>query len=157
MLSDILAAVNCGDVAALALLDLSAAFNRVEHDILIHRLQTSYGIIGMSYGGFDHIFVIASSPFDVEAPARTRLSSYVECHRGQRWGRYCSCSTLLILLPLFRSVDWSCNYTQTTHRSMGGRWSPLVRIGDLLEKFAACFGDIPGWMRSNRLQLNIDN
>ena len=30
-----------------------------------------------------------------------------------------------------------------------------MRIGDL-EKFAACFGDISGWMRSNRLQLNMD-
>jgi hypothetical protein len=31
-----------------------------------------------------------------------------------------------------------------------------VHIGDLMEKFAACFGDFSGWMRSKRLQLNMN-
>ena len=44
VLSDILAAVDRGDFAALVLLDLSAAFNTVDHDILLQRLQTSFGI-----------------------------------------------------------------------------------------------------------------
>ena len=44
VLSDILAAVDRGDFAAPVLLDLSAAFNTVDHDILLQRLQTSFGI-----------------------------------------------------------------------------------------------------------------
>ena len=39
MLSDILEALDRGNVAVLALLDLSAAFDTVDHDILIRRLQ----------------------------------------------------------------------------------------------------------------------
>ena len=46
VLSDILRAVDSGDVAGLVLLDLSAAFDTVDHDILIRRLQTTYGING---------------------------------------------------------------------------------------------------------------
>jgi len=42
VLSDILHAVDCGDVAALVLLDLSAAFD--DHDILLQRLQVTFGI-----------------------------------------------------------------------------------------------------------------
>jgi hypothetical protein len=44
LLSDILAAVDKGDVAILVLLDLSAAFNTADHDILLQRLYRTFGI-----------------------------------------------------------------------------------------------------------------
>ena len=44
VLSDILLAVDRGDVAALTLLDLSAAFDTVDYEILLQRLQNTYGI-----------------------------------------------------------------------------------------------------------------
>ena len=46
VLSDILAAVDRGDFAALVLLDLSTAFNTVDHTILLERLQRSFGFSG---------------------------------------------------------------------------------------------------------------
>ena len=42
--SDILQALDSGRVAALVLLDLSAAFDTIDHSILIERLQKSFGI-----------------------------------------------------------------------------------------------------------------
>jgi len=46
VLSDILGAVDSGDNAALVLLDLSAAFDTVDHAILCRHLQVSYGLGG---------------------------------------------------------------------------------------------------------------
>jgi len=46
VLSDILLAIDAGDLSALVLLDLSAAFDTVDH-ILIRRLKTTYGVTGM--------------------------------------------------------------------------------------------------------------
>ena len=46
VLSDILLALDSGKLALLSLLDLSAAFDSVDHDMLLQRLQTSYGLGG---------------------------------------------------------------------------------------------------------------
>jgi len=42
--SDITTAIDSGQLALLSLLDLSAAFDTVNRDILIQRLTTSFGI-----------------------------------------------------------------------------------------------------------------
>ena len=43
MLSDILLALDAGDLAMLTFLDLSAAFDSVDHDTLLRRLRETYG------------------------------------------------------------------------------------------------------------------
>ena len=46
VVSDILMAFDHGDIAALALLDCSAAFYTVDHDILLCKLNNSFGVGG---------------------------------------------------------------------------------------------------------------
>ena len=50
--SDIFNASDAGHMTLLALLDLSAAFDTVDHDILLHRLNHSYDISGAVLGWF---------------------------------------------------------------------------------------------------------
>jgi len=48
LLSDILTALDAGDIDAVAPLDLSAAFDSVGHYIVLHRLKTSFGLSAVS-------------------------------------------------------------------------------------------------------------
>ena len=52
VLADILLALDTGDIAVLTLLDLSAAFDTVDHATLLRRLETSYGIGSTVLGWF---------------------------------------------------------------------------------------------------------
>jgi len=57
VLSDILTALDTGDIGMLTLLDLSAAFDTVDHNILLRRLAVSYGLGGTV---FHHgIFIVS--------------------------------------------------------------------------------------------------
>ena len=47
VIGDILLALDTGNLAMLSLLDLSAAFDTVDHHTLLQRLRTSYGLNGV--------------------------------------------------------------------------------------------------------------
>ena len=52
LLADILLALDTDNLAVLTLLDLSAAFDSVNHETLLRRLQTSYGLGGVVINWF---------------------------------------------------------------------------------------------------------
>ena len=52
VMNDFLLAVDVGDAAILALLDQSAAFDTVDHKILLDRLSARFGISGIAHSWF---------------------------------------------------------------------------------------------------------
>ena len=52
VLSDLLDSVDRGDTAALVLLDLTAAFDTVDHDILFKHLQATFGVDSIALACF---------------------------------------------------------------------------------------------------------
>ena len=76
MLSDILQAVDRGDSAALIFLDLSAAFDTVDHSIflLLQLLQTSFGISENAHRWFQS-YLSGRSQYVRRGP--TRSSTYL--------------------------------------------------------------------------------
>jgi len=145
-----------GNICLLGLLDLSAAFDTVDHEVLLKRLEITFGI---------------------EAAALASLKSYLS-ERSQVTcinGFYSSSSSSrllsrvpqgLILGPLLfllytapvvdiirRHVLFSHCYADDTQLYF---YCSPDQMDSLLSSFSNCICEIEHWMASNRLKLNCD-
>ena len=76
VLSDILLAIDRGDLAALILLDLAAAFDTVDNDILLQRLQMSFCIQDVALQWFQS-YLLGRSQYGAGMPG--------DYHRVYAW------------------------------------------------------------------------
>ena len=81
LLSDIHTAIDNGEVTVLALLDVSAAFDSVDHNILLQRLRTSFGFGGQCWNGWSRSFVVDLNPSILATSNPSGVSSALEYRR----------------------------------------------------------------------------
>jgi len=75
VVGDILHVLDTGNIALLTLLDLSAAFDNVDHSVLLQRLQKSCGLHGTVIGWFGS-YLTGQSQY-VRTPASKSTPSFV--------------------------------------------------------------------------------
>ena len=149
--SDILTALDSGDLAVLTLLDLSAAFDSVNHSTLLRRLQTTYGLNGAVINWFtfylcsrlQHMRILSTSSAPSAVPFR--------CHRGRSSDRSCfSCTTPTC-------CNWSVviyfirTHSLTTHRFTDSAIHPQRTFFASLSAFV---NDASTCLKSKLLLLN---
>jgi hypothetical protein len=152
VLSDLLLAVDRGDVAALVLLDLTAAFDTVDHDILLRRLSQSFGMDGSVLCWF-----------------RSYLAGRSQAvHRGQTsstaWRLSCGLPQGSVLGPIL-FILYAADLPEVVQRhglsphlyaddtQVYGSCPP-GGVADFTIKIDACLSEVRSWMSANRLQLN---
>ena len=117
VLSDIYSVIDRGDVALLALLDVSAAFDTVDHSILLERLSTSFGLGGQAYSWFDSYISGRSQSVRLGALHHPRHQSVSEFLKDRYLG-LSSMSSIPPMLPgLSNHSGFKFTSTPTIHKS----------------------------------------
>ena len=152
VLGDILRAIDSGNLAILTLLDLSAAFDTVDHATLLHRLDVSYGFGGAVFSWFES-YLDGRTQFVGCGTKRSRPTR-VTCGVPQE----SVCGPILFLLytaDLLRLREshglQPHNYADDTQ--IYGYCKPNATV-KLQSRLLVCVEDVVSWMRANRLQLN---
>jgi hypothetical protein len=152
VLADILRAVDSGDLALLTLLDLSAAFDTVDHETLLHRLNVSYGLGATAHDWFASY--LSGRTQHVRCGSTRSLPTAVVC--GVPQGSVLG--TTLFVLYTADLLLLAARHGLLMHLYADDtQVYDFCRPGDtaqLLKRVAACVNEAALWMRSNRLQLN---
>ena len=154
VLSDIILAVDRGDLAALVLLDLSAAFDTVDHDILLQRLRVTFGISDVA-----HRWIRSYLSGRTQRVRRGHKKSTVTrlmcgVPQGSVLGPILFVLYTVDLISLIESHGLSTHlYADDTQVYGSCRPADVVSFSTRLSR---CVDETSSWMKSNRLQSNPD-
>ena len=94
IVNDILTASDANQVSVLTLLDLSAAFDTIDHSILLCRLEKHFGFfLVLPSAGSSHTCQTGFSLFPHAAVTPSYPSLIMGCHKGRCWAQFCLCCT----------------------------------------------------------------
>ena len=152
--SDILDAADSAQVTLLGLLDLSAAFDTVDRDILLTRLHKSYGVAGIAIAWISSFIQgrQQSVTFNGHQSARIQLKYGVP--QGSVLG------PLLFILYTSDVISIAASLGVGAHSYADDSQLYLhylaVDQSTAVLRLAECIERVEGWMKSNRLKLNSD-
>ena len=103
--NDILSALDVGSSAILLMLDLSAAFDTIDHDILLSRLCNVYGITGNALDWFRSYLTGRIQRVVIEDSLSVDQELTLEFHRVVCWVREFIACTPNLLMISFSVMD----------------------------------------------------
>ena len=156
VLNDVLCSSDCGNVTLLVLLDLSAAFDVIDHDLLLDRLHTEAGIAGTALSWFrSYLSDRTQSVIVQDASSCERILT-------------CGVPQGSVLGPVLFSIYTSqlgriidrhgvCRklFADDTELYRSFRPDP-VSEAIAVQAVEACCLEVKAWMASNKLKLNDD-
>jgi len=149
VLSDILLGIDAGDLSALVLLDLSAAFDMVDHHILLQRLEHSCGITGFVRQWFQS-YLVGRRQLGRTGSSTSSLARILCGVPQGSVHRFLLYTADLLLLIEGHDL---CPHLHANDTQVYGLCRPSATL-ELQNIISTYIDDVARWMRSNRFQLN---
>ena len=152
--NDILLSLDQGKVTVLTLLDLSAAFDTVDHDILFNTLFSHFGISGLALSWFKSYLTNRSQSVIIENQKSKSQSLQFGVPQGSVLGPILF---LMYTKPLLNSVDQQNILNQSfADDTQLYKSSTPSEVSLSINNIQTCIQGVRGWMTDNRLKLNDD-
>ena len=148
--NDILLNMAQGSVTALTLLDLSAAFDTIDHTILLDRLNVYYGLSELALGWFKSY--LSGRTHSVKVGST--LSHPAALHYGVPQGSVLGPILFSLYTNPISSIVHSTVASTTT-------FTPMITLSPenfshSIQKLKNCLNDTQNFMFANKLNLNTD-
>ena len=154
IVNDILSALDNDNISVLLLLDLSATFDTLDHQILLSRLNSVFGIQSTALQWF-HSYLsdrYQSTSVNNSSSSPSQLMSGVP--QGSVLGPILF---VLYTTPLSEIiVNHSVNHQLFADDTQLQKSAPLNEVTNLTKELNACTDNIKTWMTENQLKLNDD-
>ena len=152
MVNDILAALDSGNIASLVMLDLSCAFDTIDHHILLHRLHSVFGLddVVLSWVSsylFSRTQTILISDFQSEP-----IPLNFGVPQGSVLGPV---FFIMYTQPLSNVIDkFGVSHVLYADDTQLYDDSSVSDADSMIDKLQNCILDVNCWMESNKLSLN---
>ena len=150
--SDILNHVDSRNISLLSLLDLSAAFDTIDHTILISRLEITYGITGVALRWFESYLKGRKQAVKIKNTRSEDVVLEFGVPQGSVLG------PILFTLYTQPLVDILSKHNMNYHMYADDTQLYQCTIEHNLQKLIAdtekCIHDVKIWMNTNKLKLN---
>ncbi len=155
--NDIMLAMDNQKVTLLLLLDLSAAFDTVDHDILLSRLEQRFGVRGTALKWFRSYLTGRTQSVSIQGTRSTERELQYGVPQGSVLGPLLFCAYTAPLGDLLREqgVDY---HFYADDSQVGLSFSPNTLIDQIgaFDKIESCAENVRNWMFQNKLKLNDD-
>ena len=154
--NDIMISLDNGNCVILVLLDLSAAFDTVNHDLLLSRLEKRFGITGTVLNWFKSYLCCRTQFVSINQSHSTKRGLLVGVPQGSVLG------PLLYLLPVYTApISDVIASRQLNYQLYAGDTQLYLAfktddVNLAIDRVVSCVSKISCWMEQNDLKLNPD-
>jgi len=153
--NDILLELDKGNAVLIALLDLSAAFDTVDHEILLNRLKSTFGMNGKVLSWFKSYFNGRTQSVNIKGTNSPPHTLTFSVPKGSIMGAplYCKHTRPVgDIVQLFEILFHV--YADDTQFYKGFSPSNIESQMDAINKLQVCTSQITSWMTANKLKIN---
>ena len=152
--NDLVLNADANKINILCLLDLSAAFDTIDHGILLTRLEKTFGINGIALVWLQSYLTNHRQTVMVDG---VKSANHV-LNYGVPQGSVLGPALFTVYMKPLSSIIARFNFSYHFYADDSQIYNsvPLVDFEDLIVRLQSCFREIKDWMNQNRLMLNDD-